>query len=175
MRVGAAVEERVFDEVRRLCYAGLDARTLRREALEVLRRAVPFEAYCCFTADPLSGLPTDVVAEGQCAEEGRFFLENVYFEDEVNRFEHMVSDGRPVALLSEGTAGRLERALRQREFRRAKGLEHELRGVFAEGRSMWGGVELSRERGRPDEPRRPASVRRFEGRVTPCAGGFVGS
>lgn len=169
MRVGAGVEERVFGEVKRLCYAGLDTKTLRVEALAVLGRVVPFEAYCCFTADPLSGLPTDVVAEGQCALEGRFFLENVYFEDEVNHFEDMARDGRPVALISEGTAGRLERALRQREFRRAKGLEHELRGVFAEGRTIWGGVELSRERGRPDFDAREVAL---VGRIVPhlCAG-----
>lgn len=169
MRVGAAVGDRVFAEIKRLCYSGLDSRTLRAEALEVLRRAVPFEAYCCFTSDPLSGLPTDIVAEGQCAEEGRFFLENVYFEDEVNRFEHMARHGRPVALLSEGTAGKLERALRQREFRSGKGLEHELRGVFAEGRSMWGGVELSRERGRRDFDAREVAL---VSRVSPhlCAG-----
>ncbi len=35
--------DRVFSEVKRLCYTGLDAATLRQRVLERLRRAVPFE------------------------------------------------------------------------------------------------------------------------------------
>jgi hypothetical protein len=64
MGVVSAPEERVFGEIKRLCYAGLDATRLRVEAAEILRRAVPFERHCLITTDPLSGLPTDVVMEG---------------------------------------------------------------------------------------------------------------
>ncbi len=160
--MNGGVEDRVFGEVKRLCYAGLDATTLRVRAVEALRRAVPFEAYCCFTTDPLSGLPMDTVAEGQTEGEGRFFLENIYFEDEVNRFEHIAQGGRRVALLSEATGGRPERALRYREHMRPKGLEHELRSVFGVGETFWGGLELSRERGRPDfDAREVALVERL--------------
>lgn len=167
MGVGSVVEDRVYSEAKRLCYAGLDAATLRREAVGVLRRVVPFEAYCCFTTDPLSWLPTDVMAEGQSEGEGRFFLENIYFEDDVNRIEDMVRSRRMVALLSESTGGKLERALRQREFRHSKGLEHELRSAFTVGRTLWGGVEFSRERGRPDFNAREVA---FVGRLAPHLG-----
>jgi hypothetical protein len=70
--------------------------------------------------DPLSGLPTNVVAEGLQEGRMRFFLENNMFEDEVNTFDWMVRTRRPVALLSEGTGGKLERALRYRELLRTR-------------------------------------------------------
>jgi len=164
----SSLEERTFCEIKRLCYAGLDARTLRLEAAEVLRRVVPFDRHCLFTMDPLSGLPTDVVVERVGEEEMRFFLENVMFEDEVNTYDSMVRSRRPVALLSEGTAGRLERALRHREVLAPNGFDYELRSVFFAGRAPWGGAELARERGRPDFDARGVS---FVRRVAPHLGG----
>jgi DNA-binding CsgD family transcriptional regulator len=147
--MGAAVEDLLFGEVKRLCYAGLDATTLCRQAAEVLRRAVPFESHCFFTTDPLSGLVTDAVTELSKAE-GLFFYEHIHFEDDTNDFVHMAQNRRPVALLSEATGGKLERSLRYRRFVRPRGFEHELRGAFTEGRALWGGMELEREHGRPD-------------------------
>ena len=47
--MGVAVEDPVFGEVKRVCYAGLDATTLCRRVTEILRRAVPFESHCFFT------------------------------------------------------------------------------------------------------------------------------
>lgn len=162
MSAGYALEERVFNEVKHLCYAGLDTTTLRIKTAESLRPIVPFDAYCLFTTDPLTGLPTDVVAEGQQEGEGRFFMENILFEDDVNRFDWMARSRTPVALLSEGTGGRLERALRYREILDPKGFDYELRSAFTVGRALWGGMELSRERGRPDfSDREVALIRRL--------------
>jgi hypothetical protein len=86
--MSAAVEDLLFGEVKRLCYAGLDATTLCRRAAEILRRAVPFESHCFFTTDPLSGLVTDAVTELSKAE-GLFFYEHVHFEDDTNHFGHL--------------------------------------------------------------------------------------
>ncbi|TCJ13896.1 helix-turn-helix transcriptional regulator [Rubrobacter taiwanensis] len=161
METPYSLEERAFREIKRLCYAGLDARALRLEVAEVLRRVVPFDRHCLFTSDPWSGLPTDVVVERVGEEEMRFFLENVMFEDGVNTYDWMVRSRRPVALLSEGTGGRLERALRYREILAPNGFGYELRSVFAVGRLPWGGAELARERGRSDfDAREVAFVRR---------------
>jgi DNA-binding CsgD family transcriptional regulator len=159
--------ERAFGEIKRLCYAGLDTRMLRLEAAEVLRRIVPFERQCLFTTDPMSGMPTDVVAEGLREGEMRFFLENIMFEDDVNTYDWMVRSRRPVALLSEGTNGRLERALRYREVLAPNGFDYELRSAFTVGRAPWGGAELSRERGRPDFNEREVS---FVERIAPHMG-----
>ena len=137
MDTGPAVEDRVFNEVKRLCYAGLDATTLRREVVETLKHIVPFEAYCCFTADPSSGLPIDVMSEVMNEADVRFFLEHIYFEYDMNSPQY-------------------------REFVRQQGLEYELHSVLTVGRVVWGGLELGRERGRPDfEPRDFAFLRRI--------------
>jgi hypothetical protein len=107
------VNDRVFAEVKRLCYSGLDAATLRRRVVERLQRAVPFEGYVAFTMDPSSGLITDMLAHEMGGErEGRHFLEHVCFEDDILEFNWMARNRLAVGLLSEATGGKLERALR---------------------------------------------------------------
>ena len=167
MEAVSSLEERAFGEIKRLCYAGLDATTLRLEAAETLRRIVPFERQCLFTTDPMSGMPTDVVAEGLREGEMRFFLENVMFEDDVNTYDWMVRSRRSVVLLSEGTGGKLERALRHREVLAPNGFDYELRSTFTVRHAPWGGAELSRERGRPDFDEREVS---FVERIAPHMG-----
>ena len=151
MGAGSALEDKVFAEVKRLCYAGLDASTLLREVTGRLRRVAPFEAYCANEMDPSSGLITGVLTEGiGGASVARLFLEHVYFEDEVNEYNSMVRNRRPVALLSEATGGKLECALRYRECAAPAGLDYELRSVFTSNRELWGAIDLYRERGAPD-------------------------
>jgi DNA-binding CsgD family transcriptional regulator len=151
MGAGSSLEEKVFAEVKRLCYARLDERTLLREVAGRLRGVAPFEAYCANTTDPSSGLITGLVTEGMGGGSvARVFLERVYFEDDVNEYNTMVRNRRPVALLSEATGGKLERALRYREITGPTGLNHELRGVFTSNRELWGAINLWRERGSPD-------------------------
>jgi DNA-binding CsgD family transcriptional regulator len=145
------LEDRIFAEVKRLCYAGLDEETLLREAPARLRRAVPFEAYCAHTMDPSSRLITRAVsvdAGGQKV--ARHFLEYVYFENDVNTFDWMARNRVPAARLSETTGGKPERALRYRELMRPGGLGHELRGVFTADRELWGAIDVLRESGSPD-------------------------
>ena len=151
MGAGSALEDKVFAEVKRLCYAGLDASTLLREVTGRLRRVAPFEGYCANEMDPSSGLITGVIAEGMGgASAARLFLEHVYFEDEVSEYNSMVRNRRAVALLSEATGGKLERALRHRECAAPAGLDYELRSVFTSNRELWGAIDLYRERGAPD-------------------------
>ena len=56
MATQAVLDDRVVNEVKRLCNAGLDHRTLLGEVVERLRPAIPFEAFCVSTADPSSEL-----------------------------------------------------------------------------------------------------------------------
>lgn len=162
MAVGATLEDRVFSEVKRLCYAGLDEATLLRQVAESLRCAVPFEGYCAHAVDPLSRLIANLVPDEMAGEkEARHFLEHLYFADDFNDYNSMTKSRRPVALLSEATDGRLERSLRFREFMEPLGYEHELRSVFTAGKELWGAVDVRRERGRPDfEPREVRLFRR---------------
>jgi len=158
-----ATEERVFSEVKRLCHAGLDGTELLRGAVEGLRRAVPFDAYCASTADPASGLVTHALAEEMGgAKEAAIFFDQLYFEYGMDQFREMARSNRPVVLLSETVDGRLENSPRYRELLGPLGLAHEMSGVFTAGGLMWGSVDLIREKGRPDyEPREVTLLKRI--------------
>jgi DNA-binding CsgD family transcriptional regulator len=161
-------DERVFAEIKRLSYSGLDGIALVSEAVGCLRRAIPVEAYCALTMDPVSGLITHARAEGMGGErEAHIFLERVYFEDYPNAYSALAQRRRPASLLSETTGGRLERSLRYRQLLAPLGHGHELRGVFMVGRELWGATELTRERGRPDFESREVA---FLCRVAPHLG-----
>ncbi|HYQ83154.1 MAG TPA: hypothetical protein VEP28_03940, partial [Rubrobacter sp.] len=151
MNISDLANERVFAEVKRLCLMGLDSATLRQRVAERLRSTVPFEGYVAFTMDPSNGLITDAIVEEMGDESGlRIFLEDVYFEDDVLEFNWMVRNRLPVGLLSEATGGKLEQAPRYRELQAPIGLGYELRGAFSTGMQLWGGLCLSREKGRRD-------------------------
>jgi DNA-binding CsgD family transcriptional regulator len=161
----AAVLDRAFAEVKRLCYAGLDDETLLRRLAERIRRAVPLDMYCMHANDPSSGLITYAVPSGPGYEEAtRIFLERVYFEDEVTPFGWMAQKHLSAVALSETTGGRLERALRYRELMVPLGFRHELRGVFALDGEMWGSISANREPASPDFDARDLS---FFHRIAP--------
>ncbi|HEX6710993.1 MAG TPA: helix-turn-helix transcriptional regulator [Rubrobacter sp.] len=112
---------------------------------------VPFETYCAQTNDPLSGLLTYVGHDGVLGEkEVRLFLEHVYFEEELDQQRRLARSRFPVALLSEVTGGKLERAMRSREITAPIGLGYEVFSICSVGHAQWGGLDLMRERGRPD-------------------------
>ena len=90
---------------------------LLHEVAGRLGRVAPFEAYCAWSNDPSSGLMTRLVHDGLLGEEeGRTYLEHVYFEEDFEVQRSMVQSRRPVTLLSEVTGGKLERDLRCREI-----------------------------------------------------------
>lgn len=152
MATPAGLEDWVVNEVKRLCNAGLDQRTLLGEVVESLRRATPFEAFCLSATDPSSELVTYGAAEGLGGIRGmRLFFEHIYLESDVNGYDGMSQRwSKPVRLLSEATGGQLERSLRYREHTGPLGLGFEIRGVCMAGKERWGGIELIRERGDPD-------------------------
>jgi hypothetical protein len=90
MSPSAVLDEKVFTEVKRLCFSGLDELTLLKEVAARLRRAVPIDAYGAHRIDPLSGLITGAVSEGMEGAAGtRVFLEHLYFEDDMLEFNWM--------------------------------------------------------------------------------------
>jgi DNA-binding CsgD family transcriptional regulator len=150
MGTTTTAEERAFAEVKRLCYAGLDAPTLHRRALACLGHVVPFDSSCTYDADPASGLMLRMYLDPPNEQASRFFMEHIYFEDAINDFNWMIRARHPVALLSETTGGQMERSLRYRAAIAPRGFHFDLRGVFADSREHWGGLTLLRERGARD-------------------------
>jgi DNA-binding CsgD family transcriptional regulator len=164
----AALDEKVFTEVKRLCFSGLDEMSLLKEVAARLRSAVPIDGYCAPRIDPLSGLITGMVSEELGGEEGaRFFLEHLYFKDDVLEFNWMVRSGHPVALLSEATGGKLERSPQWRECVRPQGFGYQVYGVFTVSQELWGAINAVRERGRPDFSAREVALLR---RIAPHLG-----
>jgi DNA-binding CsgD family transcriptional regulator len=153
-------EEQTFSELKRLCFAGLDGPELLGRAVERLRRAVPFEAYCASTADPESGLITHSLAgEMGGAKEAAVFFERIYFEHDLDLLRGM-AQRRDFVLLSSQVEG--ADTPRRRELLDPLGLAHEARGVFAAGGRMWGSMDLIRGQGRPDfTPGEVAFLRRL--------------
>jgi DNA-binding CsgD family transcriptional regulator len=147
----SALRERGFADVKRLCYAGLDAPTLLREVVGRLRPVVPYEAYAALTTDPVSGLLTRLMSDEIGGEnERRTYLEHIYFEEEWDEQRRMVQNRVSVALLSDVTGGQLERAGRWREIIGPLGFGFDLMTLCTVGREQWGTLCLLRERGRPD-------------------------
>ena len=147
----SVLHERTFSEIKRLSSAGLEGPELLRRTAKRLRRSVGFEAYCASTVDPASNLITHGIAEGmgEDEEQGALYFDHIYFEEDLGQLVSMVSERRPVQLLSESTGGKLDRSLRYRELLRPYGFGHELGSAFIDG-SLWGGMDLIRQKGDPD-------------------------
>lgn len=160
--------DRAFAEIKRLCYSGVDAVTLRQRVLQSMRKVVPFDGYVAFTMDPSNGLVSDAMVEEMGDEGGlRLFLEHVYFEDHVLDFNWMARKRVFAALLSEATGGKPERALRFRELIGPAGFAHEMRAALTTGTELWGGLCLTRGTGRSDFKAREVE---FIRRVSPHLG-----
>jgi DNA-binding CsgD family transcriptional regulator len=163
MVASATALERSFSEVKRICYAGLDAPTLLRTVAARMRRVAPFEAYCAQTNDPVSGLLTQVLTtEALGDKEHRQYVEQIYFQADRDEQRRMVWNHISVIRLSDMTDGKLERAPRYRKITRPLGLHYEVLALCAVGRQQWGGINLIRERGRVDfDAREVALLRRL--------------
>lgn len=162
-------DDRTFSEIKRLCYAGLDAEALSPRVIERLRRAVPFDGYAVVTIDPLTGLATDFLfsEEMGSAEDARFFIQNIYFEDDVLDYGWMARNRIPAMTLSEATGGRLERALRYLEYNAPRGFGPEVRAVLTMNGKPWGGLCLVRGKDVEDFSEREVAFLR---RVAPHLG-----
>lgn len=146
MTVTSAAGDRTFSEIESLCRTGLDPGEFPPRVAERLRRAVPFDGYAVVTLDPLSGLATNFHFSEEMGSEddARFFLENIYFEDDVLDYGWMARNRVAAMTLSEATDGRLERALRYREYNRPKGFGPGVRVVLTVHGRPWGGLCLVR-------------------------------
>lgn len=159
--------EQVRQEILRLCYAGLDSWTLRREAFHRLQRAVPYAAYWCGALDPETLLCTDSVMEGIEPAAVPAFVSNELLGNDANKFTELAKSKSPVRTLYIATCGELRRSPRYREILEPAGQGNELRAVLRAGKSAWGAVCLHRELHAPDYS--PAEVA-FFGQIAPHLG-----
>lgn len=140
--------DRARDEIVRLCHAGLDAVRLRREVIERMRAAMPFEAVCFPTADPATLMITGNVGEGLPPEAAQGFFRVEYGTADYNKFARLARGRRRVRTLDDATGGRFERSARWREVFGPLGLDDDLRAALVTGGSCWGYLALHRARSR---------------------------
>ncbi|MBM0125639.1 LuxR C-terminal-related transcriptional regulator [Pimelobacter simplex] len=146
--------ERVRQDVDVVARAGLDLETFLEEALDSLRRAVPWESACVATHDPGTHLLTSGRKYGALAgetEHDHEFALIEYGEVEATAFSELVrtrTDAAGVHLVHEGEverSGRMERFMVPRF-----GIGDEARVAFRDGRELWGAAALFR--GSADRP-----------------------
>lgn len=131
-----------------LARSGLPWDAFAAGAVDLLRRAVPFDASCVGPADPATGLLTGSVKTGMGNERDTEFLQHEYVHDSVNLFLDLVRRPVPVAVLSEDTGGRPELATRYTElFMPTWNLGHEVRVAGVLDGQAWVGFALYRASG----------------------------
>lgn len=124
-----------------------DTLALRQEIVSLLRRAVPFDAWCWTLTDPDSQLVCSGTGDSPAATNLGRFLALEYGGDVLDRLPTMTDDAGPaITVLSQTTAGKLCRSARWRELYHPHGVADELRlSLFADG-YCWGYLELLRDR-----------------------------
>jgi DNA-binding CsgD family transcriptional regulator len=131
-------------EIVRLCHAGLDSTTLRREVMNEMRQVLPADAWCFPTADPATLMITGNVGEGLPAEAAPRFFEIEYSLEDFNKFAELARRPSPVGSLREATEGDLSRSARWREVFHPLGLNDDLRAALVADGACWGYLALHR-------------------------------
>ncbi len=137
--------------MRSLSLAGLDVRTFCLTAIDVLERAVPFEAACLGTLDPATHLVTDTVKKA-LPERGadQEWAHYEYEVEDVAKFVDLAQRDLPVTTVEIETNGDLHRSPRLAEFIGPNwNLSHELRAVAGIDGAMWAGICLFRDETSP--------------------------
>jgi DNA-binding CsgD family transcriptional regulator len=139
---------RARDAIERLSVADLTWEEFAEETLEVLARAVPFEAATMAPFDSQTGLITGSVKRAMPSDSYARFAHFEYTAPDAHSFAQLAKRARPVGVLVDDLDGDPARAERYREFYLPSlSLGHEVR-VGARSRGMlWGGVSLFREVG----------------------------
>src|SRR5690348_1088650 len=136
---GRSLVEALFRTVKRLCYAGLDSVTLRREVAARLVPRLGFDAHAFSTCDPDTGLMTHTLAEGVPPDLARLYLEELY-----PRHCACLTMDLPRVGVAVYTGAHDTPAM-QSEIESA-GIHSQLHASFTSGGRLWGTWCLMRER-----------------------------
>jgi DNA-binding NarL/FixJ family response regulator len=119
-------------------------------ASDRLRRLVPFDGSAWFGADPTTLLATtpariENIEPGHCVS----FWEREFLVEDSLLFRDLARAAAPADTLLRATDDHPARSSRYREFLAPQGYGDELRAVLRVGSSVWGLLNLYRDRGRP--------------------------
>ena len=147
---GGTTEERIRQEIVRLCHAGLDSRTFRVEVVRSLRKLIPIDLSFFATADPATLLFTGAVLDDVLARATAQFVENEFLMDDAVKFARLARGRSRVDSLGLSTRGELDLSQRYREILAPMDLGDELRAALVVGSKCWGFMCLHRERSSPN-------------------------
>lgn len=156
--------ERARREIIRLCHAGLDSRTLRIEVIKRLRTVIPIDVSFFTTADPATLLFTGAVVDEILERTTPQFLENEFFQDDVNKFTRLARSTPHVESLVQAARGAWEQSPRYQEILAPLALGDELRAALVSSAACWGFMCLHRDRSSPPFTAAEAA---FLARLTP--------
>jgi DNA-binding CsgD family transcriptional regulator len=138
--VGRTLVEALFRSVKRLCHAGLDSVTLRREVAARMVPQLGFDAHAFSTCDPDTGLMTHTVAEGVPSALARRYLEELYPH-------HCACLTMDLPRVGIGVYTGAHDTPAMRAEVEAGGIHWQLHASFVAGNRLWGTWCLMRERG----------------------------
>lgn len=121
----------------------LDARSLRREVLAVLREVVGFDAYVWLLTDPVTAVGAAPLADVPCMAELPALIKAKYATP-INRWTVLQQQASRAGLLSEAVGGELARSLMWREVLSRYGIGDVASAVFADQFGCWGFLDLWR-------------------------------
>ncbi|HEV2774414.1 MAG TPA: helix-turn-helix transcriptional regulator [Solirubrobacteraceae bacterium] len=124
-----------------MCQLGLDARMLRRQIIEELRRVVTFEAHAWLLTDPATAVGAAPVAEVPWMRELPHQI-RLKYATRINRWTTL--GNTPAALLYESTAGAPAQSLVWRELLVRYGIGDVASVVFEDRFGCWAFLELWR-------------------------------
>lgn len=133
-------------EIERICSAPMDARTLRLQVLEELRRIIGFDAYVWLITDPDTAVGSAPLADVPCLPELPRLITLKYLSV-VNRWTTLAGQDVPVALLLKATKGDRTLSLVWRELLCRYGIRDIASTVFADRFGCWGFLDLWRDAG----------------------------
>ena len=143
--------------IKRVCYAGLDSVTLRREVAARTARVVAFDAHAFSTCDPDTGLMAHTLAEGVPLPLAKAYAERLYPEECARIVMDMPRKGAAVFSMLEQSPQVLD------EFETA-GLRFQAQVSLATGGRLWGTWCMMRT---DRSPRTSARGRTFLERIAP--------
>jgi DNA-binding CsgD family transcriptional regulator len=156
-----AVLENLTGAIIEICRSGLAPEGLRDRVLSRLRSVVPFDAAFWTTVDPTTLMYTQPHQQGIPAETVPYFVQNEFFDADVNKWTALAGERVGVRTLVQATGGDMTASPRYRDIFRPLGLGDELRAVFRIGGTCWGYMCLHREAGAPFTREEVAYVHRI--------------
>ncbi|MGH3603160.1 MAG: helix-turn-helix transcriptional regulator [Pseudonocardiaceae bacterium] len=141
---GSWAQSRAQERITALTAAGLDARDLRLQALEIIRGVVGFDAHGWLLTDPVTTVGASPLADVPCLPELPALIKAKYGTT-VNRWTGLLQRRAPrVALLDAAVDGELARSRVWREVQSRYHVRDVASMVFADQFGCWGFLDLWR-------------------------------